>query len=138
MIEKTKKSIDMRCATLKLVTLKHAKINNVNLSNSYIIESDLRYIHLQNSILEFVDFRWSDLRYSDLRNANLSYADLFSTDMRASNLNNANLSHSRLQFTDLRHSNLNNANFFGAAMKNCNFEGTIWDIDYDEVNDKCW
>ena len=113
---------------LKKVTISHANIRGINLSDS----------DLEGAVLKEVNLDYSSLRQVNLKKANLEKASLKETDLSNSCLKQANLNQACLERADLRNANLRDSNLAeasflkasleGADLRGANLQGTTFDL----------
>ncbi len=83
--------LDLHGANLEQLTIPHTRLREVNLSNTVLLEADLRYTDLQGANLSQADLTRAKLKGANLKGANLSGANLTQTDLTDADLTDANL-----------------------------------------------
>ena len=99
--------VDLSETVLRETDLRWAKLSDVDLSNA-----DLRGADLSNADLSEADLRWADLS-----GAKLSGAKLFDADLTGAKLSNADLSGANMSGADLSEAELSGANLHGVDME---------------------
>jgi hypothetical protein len=100
--------------------LNNNNVSDINLSECYLRNADLKGANLQNSDL------WSaNLQNAELRGVNLQGATLESANLQGANLDTANLQNAFFGSANLQGANLWFAKLQGASMVSANLKGTF-------------
>ncbi|MEL6929515.1 MAG: pentapeptide repeat-containing protein [Cyanobacteria bacterium J06600_6] len=108
------------------------KLIGEDLTNAYFpygnfCRGNLRYVKLQNAVLNNTQFDFSDLSLANLQGASFYFASLIKTNLRHANLANANLRYANLAGADLSGAILAKTDLYGANLDGANFSGAILD-----------
>ena len=126
------------------ISLKGARLDNVNLEGADLSQVDLEMADLKNANLTNADLSEANLTGADLSYANLTGADLWKSDLKLAKLCEANLKGAKLEKANLANaefvrSNLESADLWKANLKGAKFisvevdrQTFIWGCDFDE------
>ncbi len=106
----------------RLIDLKEAKLNGMDLRGVNLSKSYLKEINLSDADLSNASFRYSKLLGANLKGANLQHAYLMEADLSEANLSGANL-----REANLKRANLSGANLYNADLTKANLQETILD-----------
>jgi uncharacterized protein YjbI with pentapeptide repeats len=103
-------------------------LNRANFSGAYLIGARLSNTNLLQADLRYIDFSRATLNEARLSNTNLLQADLSGADLTRADLNGAsltraNLSYANLSKADLNGARLSKANLSGARLSNTRLDG---------------
>lgn len=110
---------------LLVVDFVGANFSNSNISNSDLSLLDLSVSDLSNSTISNSDLSFIDLSTSDITNVNFSHSELSGSNICEADLSNSNLSNATLRDASLLDSNLTNANLSGAVLTGANLTDAI-------------
>lgn len=126
------------------ISLKGARLVNVNLAGADFSRIDLNAADLKNTNLAGADLSEANLTGADLSHANLFGADLWKAVMKFANLRHANLKKAQLVKANLENAELVRINLESADLWKANLKGAklipitvdrrtfIWGCDFDE------
>ena len=103
-IEDWKESLDN--VNLMNIDLRETQLDGANLQNTFMQESDLQHVFLIKANLQGVDMSISNLFGAQLIQANLRNAKLYSVNFRHANFTGANLEGAILAHADLQNTSL--------------------------------
>lgn len=95
--------------SLRNFDLRGRNLEDINLSNADLIESNLSDSNLRNTKLSGAKLRNTNFSDADLTNADLRWADLDNSNLTNANISNANLKYAKLSSTNFTGTNLENA-----------------------------
>ena len=126
------------------ISLKGARLVNVNLAGADFSRIDLEAADLNHTNLSGADLSEANLTIADLSNANLCGADLWKADMKHANLRQADLKRAQLVKANLENAQLVRIHLESADLWKANLKGAklilitvdrrtfIWGCDVDE------
>ncbi len=103
------------------------KISSDKYEGVYLVEIDLTWTNLQQSILQGARLHCANLQRANLSNANLQGAELAKANLQGALLTNANLQGASFNNVNLQGAKLDNANLQGARLWGANLKGAEFD-----------